>query len=81
MSLWQIILACVFAWISGAFFHACVADGFIESSAERNDGSPFAEHAYAVGGWQWLRSPALIVQIGLLAAFLAAGVALILVST
>lgn len=80
MSLWQVILACVLAWISGAFFSACIRDGFLISARERDEDSPFAAHAYPLGPMRWLQSPAVLLQLGLLAAFLVATIILIVVN-
>jgi hypothetical protein len=81
MSLWQVILACAFAWISGALISASFRDGFIKPGSDHDLAYPFAEHAtYPQSSWRWLKSPALLVQLVFLVAFLAAAVALIVVN-
>jgi hypothetical protein len=81
MNWWQVIIACVFAWISGALFNASFRDGFFEAGSGRDDSSPFAgKRGYPQSTRPWMRSPVLLLQLALLAAFLAACVLLIVVS-
>lgn len=78
MALW-ITLSTLFAWISGALFAAGVIGRRVRSRAWD---SPRPTSAYPGGavGYGWTRSPRLLIQVGLLIAFVGAALVLIVLS-
>lgn len=81
MSLWQVVIACALAWISGALFAASFRGGFFRHAPGPAGRSPFAERdAYDAGDWRGITAPATVVQLALLVAFIAAAMTLIVVN-
>lgn len=81
MDLWEVITAWVFAWISGVLFGLSLKLSAFRRTAHPEDHAKFNERATSpIGPWHWVLAPATLIQLGLLAAFLAAGVLLIVLS-
>lgn len=76
MALWQIVVVCVLAWISGTLFGLSVRRG----RAGRDHERALPADEGPLGPWHWLTAPGIVFQLGLLAAFLAGAIMLIVLS-
>jgi len=77
----MIVIACLFAWLSGALFTAAMRGASSRNLSTRSDETSYpAWGAEDAGAVNWLRSPNILIQLGLLAAFIVGALLLILFS-
>lgn len=83
MSLWQVAIACVLAWMSGALFAASFRGGFFRRGHHqqgREENRYPEPPAHLLGSWHWILAPATLMQLGLLLALLVGTAVLIVMS-